>query len=813
MQPSSPLVTRRRAALLVTLMVLLASIYMITYSARIETGDSRFLFDAVGSSVDYGDLLLDLSAWQRSPIYFGAELAYPLETFDIEPLPVLLLSPLYALAKAVPGIGLVHTVWLFNVFVGAAAGGVMFLYALALGHSERVAILGALLLGVASVLFPYTRTLFREPLMLLMLLLAGLMIERLRANGYRSIRLWILAGLAVIGLILSKASALLALPALLLLLLPPLKRLDRRLLLALGIGGLLIGVVIALLSVFGAERYNFINRLLRASGDQFPTALAAYLISPGASLWATSPIALLALPGVALLARGSAGGWRYAVAVPLLALSLAVGYAALNGVHWFGGLSWPPRFLIPVVPYLILAGLPVLEWLISSPQSTDVDVGAGQSRNFWKRIASILVALLIAYSVWAQLSGVTLWWGEYARVLPPESGGVGEWLPALYQPRYFRWVLLPSLWGRVPFDFAWVDIDAPVYAIAFVVLAVLCVFTLWKTLSEQRNLLNLPLRLSAISALSLLIVLAFYLPALYRNDNRYLSGNDTLPPMLSMIQDETVAGDVVLLTSRFYEPYFANAGKLDPAADARLITLTDQPGEQPSPEQPPLVRSDYPAALLTTYTPPLIHHLAERRDRLWLLSESGPDLWWSVRPLERFMTSHYYPLRTLQTGPRTRLIEYSTASAPDAFSFVGADISTDLAYGDSLRLLGLTLPNGTMYAPGDALPVSLYWSSDAPLEPNYTVALFLRDANGMPIADSQWQPAMGFAPTSDWRPGVPVWDNRAVRIPADAVPGTYQLWVKVYDFEADGSTRDLEVRGENTLDRVIGVLPVVIRVE
>jgi hypothetical protein len=363
-----------------------------------------------------------------------------------------------------------------------------------------------------------------------------------------------------------------------------------------------------------------------------------------------------------------------------------------------------------------------------------------------------------------------------------------------------------------------VDIDAPVFGLAFAALALACGVMLWRMLSPQsahttrRNLLHIPLRFSAISAVIFCSLLAFYLPALHRNDNRYLSGNDTLPPMLALIRDETAAGDVVLLTSRYYEPFFQNAGKLDPGADARLITLPDQPGEQPSPEQPPLVRSDYPTALLYPYTPPLIHHLAARRDRLWLLSESGPDLWWSVRPLERFMASHYYPLRTLQTGPRTRLIEYSTVSAPDAFSFVGAEIPTDLVYGGSLRLLGLTLPAGTSYAPGKAVPVSLLWATHAPVEPNYTVALFLRDAEGLPVADAQWQPGMGFVPTSGWRPGVPVWDNRALHIPPDAAPGDYQLWAKVYDFPPEGVARDLAVSGANTLDGVIGVLPLVIRV-
>ena len=49
------------------LFVLLASIYLITYSARIESGDTRRFFDAVSSFADYGDFYLDQSAWQFPP--------------------------------------------------------------------------------------------------------------------------------------------------------------------------------------------------------------------------------------------------------------------------------------------------------------------------------------------------------------------------------------------------------------------------------------------------------------------------------------------------------------------------------------------------------------------------------------------------------------------------------------------------------------------------------------------------------------------------------------------------------------------------
>ena len=104
---------------------------------------------------------------------------------------MILAAPLYLLARVVPGIGLAQTIYLFNVLVGAAAGCVLFLYALALGYRERTAVLAALAFGVGTAIFPYTKTFFREPLVLLMLLICGLLIERLRAGGYRSLPLLI----------------------------------------------------------------------------------------------------------------------------------------------------------------------------------------------------------------------------------------------------------------------------------------------------------------------------------------------------------------------------------------------------------------------------------------------------------------------------------------------------------------------------------------------------------------------------------------------------------------------------------------------
>ncbi len=795
------LLNRQRLRLLIALWLLLASVYSITYSGAIETGDSHRLFDAVSSFVDYGDQYLDLAAWQFPPsplLTVATPEQLPLETANIEPMQVLASAPLYWLAKHIPQIGLVHTTYLFNIWVGAAVGCVLFVYALALGYGEATAALAAAAFGIGSALFPYTKTFFREPLLMLCLLLTGLAIERVRASGYRSWAWYGVGVLALLALALTKASGLLALPALLVLAVPSLRNINRRLVLALGIVLVLLMVLFVALGVLEvipglSARYDVARRLAEASSTYLGVALHSYLFSIGGSLWGTSPVILLALPGLWLLMRR--GQFRYPLAILLLVLAFAFGYALLNGVHWFGGLSWPPRFLIPVLPFVLLGALPAFDWLTRRP------------RSWWR----LLALLLVAYSLWVQISGVTLAWGDYADALPPEAGSLLEWGGGLNQPEYLRWVVIPGLWQHRPLDNAWALVSTPVIPLLFGALALACGLWLWRVVraAGQRWRAAAGYLPVALAALYLLLTWAG-LRVLYERDGRYFATDASLHEMASRIDASTTGSDIVLLNSPRYEVFFLNYYK--PFDSARAIALPLQPGEQPSPEQPPLIRSDNPLALLTQETAPLIHRLAGSRNRLWLVVQFGPDHPWSTRPVEQFMSAHYYPVSYQQTAPETRLVEYSTVSAPDVFAFRGAERAADLVFGESIHLNGYTLPAGTEFTPGDILPVSLYWGTDAPLAAPYTVAVYLSQPDSVPVTQSDWYPAGGFRPTHTWQVGAPVWDHRGLALPPDLTPGVYQLWVKVYDNPGGSPPQDLPVAGSSTRDEVIGVLPVEINV-
>lgn len=806
--PTKPRLTRlfaRRAGLLIALWVMLASLYSLTYSGSIETGDTHRLFDAVGSLVDYGDQYLDLSAGQFPPQRFSLEAAYPLETAAIEPMQMVLAAPLYALAKVVPGIGLAHTTYLFNVFVGATIGSVLFLYALALGYHERTAALAAVVFGVGTALFPYTRSFFREPLMTLCLLVAGLCLERLRANGFRSPLLLLGAVLALLALTLTKASGLLALPGLVIIALPSLRgserRLLRRLLITLGVIGLLMaGLFIALgeLNLIPglSARYDVLKRLSEASAQYVPVALHSYLLSIGGSFWGTSPVLLLALPGAAMLLRKRQ--FRYPLAAALLVLGFALGYALLNGQHWFGGLSWPPRFLIPVLPFVLLVALPALDWLVH------------HLRSVW-----VLPALaLLLYSVWVQVSGVALSWSAYVEGLPPEASRLIEWGGGLNDAQYLRWVVIPRLWAYIPLDNAWARVSMPGIAWALGGLALACLLWLvWRlrSLTSTAGTASVSLLRRAPLALGLVYAALIWagLRVLYDHDPSYQAEDESLRALLPLIERDTTHDDIVLLSTDTYAPFFLNYYKN--SGSARVITLPLQPGEQPSIEQPPLIRAENPAALLSNTTLPLIHTLALTHESLWLVARFGPDLPWSTRPVERYLSTHYFPVRYQATSSLTRLVEYETTSAPDPFAFRVPDHLTDLGYGDDVRLAGFSLPGGTEFAPGDMVPVALQWQADAALTANYSVALFLSQPGSLPAAQSDWPPGGGFALTTTWQAGVPVWDNRALQLPAELPEGTYELWVKVYD-SPGGVPTDLRVTGAETHDGTIGVLPIRINV-
>ncbi len=796
---------RHRWALAVVLVVMVSSVYMLTYSARIESTDTLFMFDATASLVRFGDFRLDLTHGERRFWDYDTPVpSLPLLPVNAEPLQLVLAAPLYALADVLPGVGRVHAVWLFNVMVSGAAVGLFYAYALQLGYARSTAFITGGLFGFGTILWPYSKTFFQEPITLLLILLAAYVIERWRvARSWR----WAVTVLICLGIaVLARRGSVITFPALMLVAFPWTDRLFAWRWVRWGFFGLVVVVA-------GVLYYNTIpqsaqeigqmyrdkvrlelipweERMERAAMNQ---GIQGYFFSLGGSIWGTSPVILLALPGVALLAAQNR--MRYVVVAFSITLSYALGYAYVANFDWFGGLSWPPRFMVPVVPFWMLCVLPIIEWL--------------QVRRRWRAVMGWAgLSLLMGYSVWVQFNAVAYWWGEYARLLPGAAEGYTEWAGGLNDPRYLRWVMLPRLWGTVPFDFAWVRTGAAQVVIPFVGLVVVCgwmAVRLLRGTSAGRWATYIIYALPALWVLSV----GWSLTQIYEDD-LYLAFSEGLSDVVAVIREQVPPDEVVLIAELGHERYFLNYGRLP----HRIISLPQHPGEQPSPDQPPQVTSPNPTDLLENPTPQLIDTLvANGQQRLWVLADSSPFVAWSVLPLERYLSAYYYPLSEVDTtgadGLPVRLLSYYAGAIHDPFTLRGPDTLTDLRFGDHIQALGVSLPHGATYAAGDVLPISLLWRTDAALDERYRVALHLvQPGVGVAASARDGEPGGGFRQMPSWEPGVPVWDNRAMVIPAETAPGTYDLWVGVY------ATDLLPVTGAQTAENgTLGVLPLTITVE
>ena len=111
--------------------------------------------------------------------------------------------------------------------------------------------------------------------------------------------------------------------------------------------------------------------------------------------------------------------------------------------------------------------------------------------------------------------------------------------------------------------------------------------------------------------------------------------------------------------------------------------------------------------------------------------------------------------------------------------------------GPNIKLLGYRLDGEAR--PGQALALTLFWQALGQIDTRYTVFTHLSDGAGRLRAQKDNEPADGFYPTTEWRPGEIVRDRYSLEIPADAPAGDYSLQVGLY---VPGTGQRLPVSGE-----------------
>lgn len=774
-QPVPP-ETWRRFALGTTLVALLIAAYFVTYTGHAISNDERFLFDATESLARRGTLRQNLYFDHYPPTTQREAQPPPANT---EPLQPVLAAPLFLLAQALPAVGLVHTVWLFNVLITALTAGTLYAYGLALGYRAPVAATVGLVFGLATIVWPYSRTFFREPLFTWLALLSGYFTLRMRQQIIAGARpLW--TGLALIlaagGALFAKEAALLLLPALVVQALPP--RLHRLSLTRRGVVMVAVAVVVAALlavillnadTLFGISgRYAFTQRLQQARDNvaEWSEGVTGYMVSPARSVWLFSPVLLLGFAGWPVLWRERR--WQQ-IAVPLAALvSFTIGYAVVRGSEaWYGGRGWGARYLVPVTPFLALWLLPVADALLRP--------GAAH----WKRLgAGVIVVLSAGIQMIAILVPLDAYDAALAAHDPPiiPWKGDGVW-SVRWSPIRVMWDLL----GDQPTELAWrhaVD-DAWLLPVLCATLgaAALGGLIFWTRHSGTR-------RFGIVTTGALIVLTALALGGgLYaiRLDPRYYGDFQRTRDLLTALESQLRADDVIVLNNNVYTPFFANYYK---QADPVVYTLPVSPGERFSPEQPADVESPNPDDLIHASDNLILADLGARHDRLWLIIDSSRFIPWSVRPVEHYLARHYFPVREIAPHDTARAVLFDMTPAPPPTSPRWPDTRIDARFGDSLQLIGYDIPGGVTRHPGDVLPVSLLWQAIAPVPQDYTVALFVMAVDGRLVAQQDSFPVYGFDPTQSWTLGSLHRDNHGVALPDTLPPGEYDVWAVVYWWQA-----------------------------
>jgi len=98
---------------------------------------------------------------------------------------------------------------------------------------------------------------------------------------------------------------------------------------------------------------------------------------------------------------------------------------------------------------------------------------------------------------------------------------------------------------------------------------------------------------------------------------------------------------------------------------------------------------------------------------------------------------------------------------------------------------------GQKAQPGETLFMDLWWSATAQPKLDYSVGVYLMDANGQVVAQSDNAP--GDTPTSQWVLDKLYFDRHKLVIPANLAAGSYQVAVAMYWF---GDQRPLPVNSK-----------------
>jgi hypothetical protein len=772
-QSSMPHNLRRQTALALSVGLFLFAVYLLSYRGGFHSVDEVSMFAVTESLVKFGRLNTDQIAWtqwttsqREAQGFFGADgHVYSKKGLALS----LAMAPLYALGLVMPGLGMLQAVSLANAILTAATAGLLFGLVRRLGYDERVAAGVALLYGLATIAWVYSKYLFSEPLAGLLLLAAAYLLVAFRQEGgfWRAALAGLMTGLAV----LARANNAFVVPVFGLYLLFAVAskaagnkkgaRWYATLLTSYSLlpaASFLLGLIPPALLLMG---YNWAR-----AGNPFQTGydltifspnvllgLYKLLFSPLRGLFTYSPLLVLCLPGFVWL-------WRRCRAETALALGV-VGITVLLFSAWTSGegLSWGSRFLVPIVPLLCLALAPALERALGG-----------------SRMVIGLLAGLGIVSFGIQFLGVSINPWVYLARLQADLGGQFflENTSALADFGTMQAVGQVRSWSLANSDVVWWQpwgFDGLVFGAIALLAGISGVNLKYQISNVNRQSLavggqqsavgqslisnlqsptsSLQSLISTLCLLLLAVLTSFFLLArAYQTDRQFGPPDDGYTQALADIARRAAPGESIVSVAPYHYHVPMNRFK----AQTPILGLAQQADPVPG-TMLPLLRD------------------ALGGSNAWLVTvgfaPAAPD-----NAAERWLAFNAFKASDEWFPGDVRLVQYGVAHPP-------ATRSLNTTLGDVVRLVKVNTVESLR--PGQTLPAEFVWLPLRRPGVDYHLFLQLLTAGGDLVAQHDSSPGGGYVPTSAWSPGTEVLDRHGLALPAGLPPGEYRLIAGLYD--------------------------------